>query len=83
MIIEIPDDTDNKLNYARNLIIHAVLASDLERKDQARELGVSTRVLSEWLNHDEFAIYARKSRFNGNDLYHFYDENHARWKNKK
>lgn len=72
MIIEIPDNVTNKLEYAKVEIIKQALDRNMDRTNTAKFIGCSSRVFSNWFKeHPQLLKYRNKKEY-------LYGQNHWR-----
>ncbi len=80
MIIEIPDDVEDKLEYAKVELIKASLKMNKTHRGTARFLGCSYRVFANWFKKYPELLSLRNSGHNivsltGNEKWDMYPDN--------
>ena len=84
MILQIPPEVKNKLEYCRIKIAEDALTRFKNQKEAAAYLGICPRALRNWIyrNPELYQFRKFKKVYDGNDKWDFFDDK-QKWKTKK
>jgi len=84
MIIEIPEDCTNRIEFIKLYLAKHALDNYPDRKTQSSFIGIHIRTLSKWFNfYPELSQYRKDiARLEGNEKWDQYEDDDIRWKTK-